>query len=65
MAKTKNSNNKKKLIKLFQFADLICSLELLNLKGVSNSFSKSEKEFFGSYRDFKKNYFKHIMKKKF
>ena len=45
--------------KLFQVADLICSLELLNLKGVSNSFSKSEKEFFGSYRDFKKNYFKY------
>lgn len=50
--------------KLFQVADLICSLELLNLKGVSNSFSKSEKEFFGSYRDFKKNYFKYIIKKK-
>ena len=50
--------------KLFQVADLICTLELLSLKANSNTFTKSEKEFFGSVRDFKKNYLKHILKKK-
>ena len=50
--------------KLFQVADLICSLELLSLKAETNSFSKSEKEFFCSARDFKKNYLKPLLKKK-
>ena len=50
--------------KLFQVADLICSMELLSLKADSNSFSKSEKEFFCSTRDFKKNYLKPLLKKK-
>ena len=49
--------------KLFQVADLICSLELLYLKANSNTFTKSEKDFFGSVRDFKKNYMKPILKK--
>ena len=47
--------------KLFQVADLICTMELLEEK--SSNFSKSEKDFFGSPRDFRKNYFKHISKK--
>ena len=50
--------------KLFQVADLICTLELLNIKAESNTFTKSEKDFFLSRRDFKKNYFKAIMKKR-
>lgn len=49
--------------KLFQVADLICTLELLAEKADSNSFSKSETEFFNNVRDFKKNYLKHIRKK--
>ena len=50
--------------KLFQVADLICTMELLSEKADSNTFTKSEKEFFGSVRDFKKNYLKWIAKKK-
>lgn len=42
--------------KLFQVADLICTMELLAEKAESNSFSRSEQEFFCSVRDFKKNY---------
>lgn len=50
--------------KLFQVADLICSFELLSLKADANTWTKSEKEFFGSIRDFKKNYLKYLLKKK-
>lgn len=49
--------------KLFQVADLICTIELLWEKAENNAFSKSETEFFGSTRDFKKNYFKVLSKK--
>lgn len=49
--------------KLFQVADLICTMELLNEKAKTKSFSKSEVDFFGSIRVFKKNYMKHILKK--
>lgn len=49
--------------KLFQAADLICTIELLAEKAGTNSFSKSEQEFFCSVRDFKKNYLKPLMKK--
>lgn len=49
--------------RLFQIADLICTLELLALKADNNSFSRSEMEFFNNPRDFKKNYLKHIKKK--
>ena len=50
--------------RLFQVADLICTMELLSEKAESNSFTKSETEFFGSVRDYKKNYYKWILKKK-
>lgn len=50
--------------KLFQVADLICTWELLALKSESNSFSISEKEFFDSPKEFKKNRLKLIRKKK-
>ncbi len=49
--------------KLFQVADLLCTLELTNLKLESGSFSKSERMFFGNIRDLKKNYLKPISKK--
>ena len=50
--------------KLFQVADLICTLELLAEKATHNEFTKSELEFFGTVRDFKKNYLKYIRKLK-
>lgn len=49
--------------RLFQVADLICTMELLAEKAGSNSFTHSEKEFFGSIREFRKNYLKYIRKK--
>ena len=49
--------------KLFQIADLICTMELLSEKAETNSFSRSEMEFFDNIRDFKKNYLKHLKKK--
>jgi len=50
--------------KLFQVADLLCSYELLALKAETKSFSQSETEFFGTPRDFRKNYLKPLLKKK-
>ena len=49
--------------KLFQAADLLCTMELVRLKLENNQFSKSEKTFFGSIRDLKKNYLKPLSKK--
>ena len=49
--------------KLFQVADLLCSLKLIQLKMDNNMFSKSEKAFFGSMRDLRKNYLKPVSKK--
>lgn len=49
--------------KLFQVADLICTMELLAEKADTNSFTKSEQEFFHSVREFKKNYLKPLLKK--
>lgn len=46
--------------RLFQAADLICTINLIQLKG---NLSNSEKTFFGSYRDLKKNYIKPLKKK--
>lgn len=49
--------------KLFQVADLICTMELLSEKADSASFSKSETAFFHSIRDFRKNYLKPLRQK--
>lgn len=49
--------------KLFQVADLVCSMELINEKLKNNALSQSETEFFCSAREFKKNLYKHISKK--
>ena len=49
--------------KLFQVADLVCTLELLFEKAGTSSFTHSEFEFFHSVRDFKKNYYKSISQK--
>ena len=50
--------------KLFQVADLICTMELTNDKAERNEFSRSEREFFHSPRDFRKNLYKQLVKKK-
>lgn len=49
--------------KLFQVADLLCTMELVKLKFENNLFSKSELMFFGNTRDLKKNYLKPLSKK--
>ena len=49
--------------KLFQVADLLCTLKLVSLKLENNMFSKSEMIFFGNIRDLKKNYLKQLKKK--
>lgn len=49
--------------KLFQAADLLCTLELVKLKWKNSMFSKSELTFFGNIRDLKKNYLKPLSKK--
>ncbi len=49
--------------KLFQVADFICTMELVNLKIENSSFSKSEMTFFGNRRDLKQNYLKALKKK--
>lgn len=49
--------------KLFQAADLLCTIHLVRLKLENHTFSKSEKAFFGNIRDLKKNYIKPLSKK--
>ena len=49
--------------RLFQTADLFCSMELVRLKIIHNTVSVSEMEFFGNLRDLKKNYLKPLQKK--
>lgn len=49
--------------RLFQVADMICTFELLKLKIENNSFSKSERIFFGSLNDLKRNYLKIVKRK--
>lgn len=51
--------------RLFQVADLICTMKLIKLKEEKHILSKSEKGFFGSLRDTKKNYLKPIEKKEY
>lgn len=48
--------------RLFQAADMLCSMELLRLKIENSIVSASEREFFGNMRDLKKNYLKQLMK---
>ena len=49
--------------KLFQVADLICTVEMLGDKAEHNGFSKSESEFFGSIGRFNKDYFRKLKSK--
>ncbi len=49
--------------RLFQVADLFCTMELVKLKEIQHIMSKSEEAFFGSMRDMRKNYLKPISMK--
>ena len=49
--------------RLFQIADLVCSLKLTELKAASSSLSKSEEVFFGDLRTLRKNYLKPLSEK--
>ena len=49
--------------RLFQVADLICTLELIDSKIPFGSFSKTESLFFHGSHDFKKEYLRKIRKK--
>ncbi len=51
--------------RLFQVADLICTLELLKIKAESGQLSKSEERMFHSKRELKKDFLKGIGKKEF
>ena len=50
--------------KLFQLADMICTMELIQLKLEREGLSKSEMIFFGNLRDLKKNYLKPLRRKR-
>ena len=51
--------------KLFQVADLICTLEHIYLKIELGLFSKTEKEFFSKAHDFKKDYWRKLNEQRF
>lgn len=51
--------------RLFQVADLICTLELLEIKVQTGPLSRSEELLFHSKRDLKKDFLKGIHKKEF
>ena len=51
--------------KLFQVADLICTLELMEQKMRDKDLSRSEQLLFHSKRDLKKDFLKGIHKKEF
>lgn len=51
--------------RLFQVADLFCTLELTKQKALRNQLSNSELQFFGSQRDMNKNYLKQTQKLRF
>ncbi|MBO4547087.1 MAG: DUF3800 domain-containing protein [Treponema sp.] len=51
--------------KLFQVADLICTVELLNCKMQTQEFTQSEKLIFHTKRDFKKDFLRGIRLKAF
>jgi len=49
--------------KLFQLVDMLCTLELTNIKFENSTATRSEQDFFQSAREFRRNYFKVIRKK--
>lgn len=51
--------------RLFQVADLLCTMELIKRKHETHSLSRSEQIFFGSVRDLKKNYLRPLERLRF
>ena len=51
--------------RLFQVADLICTLELLKIKAENGQLSNSEEKIFHNKRDLKSDFLKGIRKKEF
>jgi len=51
--------------KLFQATDMLCTLELLSLKYSAKASTNSERLFFPSDRDFKKNFLRPMRRKRF
>ena len=51
--------------RLFQVADLVCTLQLLELKDKKHELSQSEKLFFSDVRTLRKNYLKVLKSKRF
>lgn len=51
--------------KLFQAADLICTLELLNKKFATEAMTRSEELIFHTKRNFRKDFFNGLRKKSF
>lgn len=51
--------------RLFQVADLACTLELVRLKSINKSISSSEKDFFINVKRLKKTYFRRFEQKRF
>ena len=50
--------------RLQQIADFICEIELAAIKNEANETGGTERIFFGTNRDFKKNYLKKLRKKR-
>lgn len=50
--------------RLFQVADLVCTLDHIYFKNELGLFSKSEKEFFSTAHDFKQNYWRKMDKQR-
>lgn len=51
--------------RLFQVADLVCTLELVGLKRVDKAMSSSEKDFFINMNRLKKIYLRKLERKRF
>jgi len=51
--------------KLFQAADMVCTLELARLKAQRKALSRSEMSFFVSERELNRRYLRHLDKKRF
>ena len=50
--------------KLFQVADLVCTMEMIHDKEVHNSMTRTELDFFNGRQSFKKDYYRKIVKKR-
>ncbi|MCL2494543.1 MAG: hypothetical protein FWE98_02655 [Oscillospiraceae bacterium] len=51
--------------KLFQAADMVCTLELARFKAAQNTLSRSELFFFISPRELNRKYLRHLARKRF